>query len=154
MNDERFLELLQASLLGDLAPDEESALDAELKRRGDAGERARRELALVVPSEAPRPNTLAHTVQRCRDAALFSPIEGARELAAVDLLSSAMVDAAPALESPLTVPRRPEHSEITELSIGATALADYSLCARRFELVHVLGFDEPSPLGLTAVGPA
>ena len=45
MNDERFLELLQASLLGDLAPDEESALDAELKRRGDAGERARRELA-------------------------------------------------------------------------------------------------------------
>ena len=45
MNDERFLELLQASLLGDLAPDEESALDAELERRGPAGKRARRELA-------------------------------------------------------------------------------------------------------------
>lgn len=45
MNDERFLELLQASLLGELAPEEDSALDAELERRGGAGARARRELA-------------------------------------------------------------------------------------------------------------
>jgi hypothetical protein len=52
------------------------------------------------------------------------------------------------------VPRRPELSEVDGLSIGATALADYALCARRFELVHVLGFDEPSPLGLTAIDPS
>jgi hypothetical protein len=45
MNDERFLELLQGSLLDGLTPDEETALDAELARRGLAGERARRELA-------------------------------------------------------------------------------------------------------------
>lgn len=48
MNDERFLELLQESLLGGLSPDEESALDTELERRGPAGERARRELAQAL----------------------------------------------------------------------------------------------------------
>lgn len=60
MNDERFLELLQESLLGGLAPEEEKTLAAELKRRGSAGERARRELeetlgaiALDVPPVAP-----------------------------------------------------------------------------------------------------
>jgi hypothetical protein len=60
MNDERFLELLQESLLGGLAPEEAKALAAELKRRGSAGERARRELeetlgaiALDAPPVAP-----------------------------------------------------------------------------------------------------
>jgi ATP-dependent helicase/nuclease subunit A len=116
--------------------------------------RARRELALVLPADAPRPQTLADTVQRCRDASLFAPIEGTREIAASDLLSPETAEAATALEFALPVPHRPELSEVTELSIGATALADYALCARRFELVHVLGFDEPSPLGLTAIDPS
>ncbi len=116
--------------------------------------RARRELALVVPAEAPRPHTLADTVQRCREASIFSAIEGAREIEASTLLSSEAVDLSPPRESAQSVPRRPELSEVAGLSIGATALADYALCARRFELVHVLGFDEPSPLGLTAVDPS
>ncbi|MGH7543059.1 MAG: anti-sigma factor domain-containing protein [Gemmatimonadota bacterium] len=60
MNDERFLELLQASLLDGLTPDDEKALAEELERRGQAGERARLEvaetlgaLALDAPPVAP-----------------------------------------------------------------------------------------------------
>lgn len=75
MNDERFLELLQESLLGGLAPDEEKALAAELARRGPAGERARRELeealgalAFDAPPVAPpdhlRARVLATTADR------------------------------------------------------------------------------------------
>jgi len=44
MNDERFLELLQESLLSGLPPEEEKALAEELERRGPAGQRFRREL--------------------------------------------------------------------------------------------------------------
>lgn len=72
MNDERFLELLQASLLDGLAPDEEKALAAELERRGPAGEKLRREVAetlgtvaldapAVAPPEHLRERVLAAT---------------------------------------------------------------------------------------------
>ncbi len=62
MNDERFHELLHDALLGELSPEEEAALAAELERRGPAGDRARREveeafgaLALDAPPVAPPP---------------------------------------------------------------------------------------------------
>lgn len=147
----RVFDPLQRAARDDLA----RRANAERQRLSYVGlTRARRELALVLPAEAPRPHTLAATVQRCRDAELFNAIDGVRELAAAELLSAEAVEPPPPPEGRVAVPVRPELPRQSELSIGATALADYALCARRFELVHVLGFDEPSPLGLVAVDPA
>ena len=62
MNDERFQELLQDALLGELSEEEKAALEAELDRRGPAGARVRREieeafaaLALDAPPIGPPP---------------------------------------------------------------------------------------------------
>ena len=44
--------------------------------------RARRELALILPAEAPRPKTLAQTLLECREQGVFAAIEGVRELSA------------------------------------------------------------------------
>ncbi|HKY61707.1 MAG TPA: anti-sigma factor [Gemmatimonadota bacterium] len=68
MNDERFLELLQESLLDGLPPEEERALAEELERRGLAGQRFRRELvetlgALALDAgTAPPPDRLRSRV--------------------------------------------------------------------------------------------
>ena len=104
--------------------------------------RARRELVIVLPQK-PRPNTLALSIQ---DVLASGVLDG--EAALVRVQGAELLEAPPrpnaAPAPPLPVPRRPEEPSFRAAAVGVTALADFSICPRRFQLLHVLGIDEPT----------
>ncbi len=106
--------------------------------------RAEHELVLVLPSGPTRAGTLARTLEQLREGGSLAAHDGYRELQASELLALEPADGQGAAEAPAPPPRRPLEQRVSALAVGATALADFSLCPRRFELIHVLGLDEPS----------
>ncbi len=106
--------------------------------------RAERELVLVVPTGPARANTLAATLSELQADGTLAAQSGYRELRATELLAFAPTLGETEPELPAAPPRRPAEPTVTALAIGATALADFALCPRRFELIHVLGLDEPA----------
>lgn len=102
--------------------------------------RAERELVLALPSR-PRPGSLAASVFEFLESDPPPELRVVR-LNARDLLASpAVVPRQPALPSP--PPPRPARNPVSTLAVGATALADFILCPRRFSLIHVYGVEEP-----------
>jgi ATP-dependent helicase/nuclease subunit A len=106
--------------------------------------RARRELVLTLP-EKPRSNTLAASVRALLDSGEFDEDAALVRLSSRELLSDVpAVDAT--MAPPLSAPRRPEAASWRGAAIGVTALSDFATCPRRFQLLHVLGLDEPAAL--------
>ncbi|HVJ20642.1 MAG TPA: 3'-5' exonuclease, partial [Polyangiaceae bacterium] len=133
--------------------DQQRRVNAERQRLSYVGiTRAERELALVLPPDGAqiKPQTLAATVTRLRQSGELGAIDGVRELDARELLALEPLTAEPTIEAPEPPPRRPTEVRVTALPLAATALGDFALCQRRFELIHVLGLDEPALSG----GPA
>ncbi len=114
--------------------------------------RAVHELALVLPPDAAtlKAETLATTLAALRQSGELLAIPGTRELCARELLALGPCPPERAGAAPEPPPRRPAEASVSALTLAATALGDFALCPRRFELVHVLGLDEPALSG----GPA
>jgi ATP-dependent helicase/nuclease subunit A len=104
--------------------------------------RAERELVLAMPpANAARSGSLAATLASLLGDASFVEECGARVLDARDLLSAKPVVSATSTE-PVNVPQRPASAPWQEAAIGVTALGDFALCPRRFQLLHVFGLSE------------
>ncbi len=103
--------------------------------------RARHHLAIVLPAGKPRSGSLAESIMavsgRLIDIAGVERVS-ARSLLDEPALSSAPIDAAP--EPP---PERPTRPRVTLATISVTALSDFAICARRFELSHLFEIAEP-----------
>ncbi|MGC4091427.1 MAG: UvrD-helicase domain-containing protein [Polyangiaceae bacterium] len=100
--------------------------------------RAARELVLVMPSEPSRPGSLGRSLSELELADSELPV---RRLSALELLLS--VPAEPAtVAAAEPVPDSPARAPWQGAAIGVTALTDYALCARRFQLLHVVGLTE------------
>ncbi len=110
--------------------------------------RAERELVLVLPPSTQKPpeNTLAKTLL-----GLFAQLgddfgAALTRLYAVELLNEAPLPTTP-LELPGVDVARPMRAPWHSATVGVTALSDFAICPRRFQLLHVLGLAEPSPAG-------
>ena len=106
--------------------------------------RAERELVLVMPdsSKAARENTLARTLQLQLDQGLADSA-AVRSLPALELLAEAPFEPA-ATQAAFVGVERPAQASWHSATVGVTALADFSVCPRRFQLLHVLGLAEPN----------
>lgn len=100
--------------------------------------RAERELVLVLPAEAPRPGSLGRSVA---ELALLDPELPVQRLTALELLQRGPVPFVPE-DASEPVPPLPARAPWQGAAIGVTALSDYALCARRFQLLHVAGISE------------
>ena len=101
--------------------------------------RAEHELVLAIPNGDARSGSLAATLRSLLDdPSLESQIQ---QRNAVELLAAEpVVPVNPSLLS--QVPKRPEQPSFRDAAIGVTALADFAICPRRFELLHVFGLTE------------
>lgn len=111
--------------------------------------RPQRELALVLPPDgtALKAATLAATVSELKHGGALTAIDGVREVAATELLGLAPLGTEAEAGVPEAPPQRPAQARLAAISVAATALGDFALCQRRFELIHVLGLDEPALAG-------
>jgi ATP-dependent helicase/nuclease subunit A len=152
----------QRSALGALHHPAQRAAYEDLTRRANAERqrlsyvaitRPKRELALVLPTEgtALKAGSLAFTLAELRASGRLAAIDGVRELEAQELLALEHPGADSGPERPAPPPRRPQQARVTALPVAATALGDFALCQRRFELIHVLGLDEPALSGSAPV---
>jgi ATP-dependent helicase/nuclease subunit A len=105
--------------------------------------------------EAPLSGSLAETIAALHTEGALA-FEGVETASAVDLLAEPAIgqsEEAGALRStdraPSTPPERPAAVGAAAIAVGATALADFVGCARRFRLLHVEGITEPE-LGAAA----
>lgn len=108
--------------------------------------RARTHLAIILPSGKLRADSLAASVVNC--AARLDEIEGVTRLAAHSLFDEPPFETAPSDSAPVPPPERPARPRVTLATIGVTALSDFAICARRFELGHLFNIAEPR------IGPA
>ncbi|MFZ5894034.1 MAG: UvrD-helicase domain-containing protein [Myxococcota bacterium] len=100
--------------------------------------RAERELVLVMPADPARPGSLGRSLAELE---LSDPELPVQRLSALELLSIApQSNEEPPAPDP--VPQRPLRAPWQGAAIGVTALSDYALCARRFQLLHVIGLSE------------
>lgn len=106
--------------------------------------RARRELCIVLPPTKPRGGSLAESIHTVLAAGSLAEEPTLRRLSATELLTETPAGSTSAGE-PLPPPPRPAEPPFQSVVIGVTALADFSFCPRRFQLLHVLGLEEPSP---------
>jgi ATP-dependent helicase/nuclease subunit A len=100
--------------------------------------RAERELVLVLPVEAPRPGSLGRSVAELQ---LLDPNLPVHKIAALELLQRGPTPFEPE-DTSEPVPLLPARAPWQGAAIGVTALSDYALCARRFQLLHVAGISE------------
>jgi ATP-dependent helicase/nuclease subunit A len=70
-------------------------------------------------------------------------IAGVQRLAARSLLDEPPLSATPSDTPPAPPPERPARPRVTLATIGVTALSDFAICARRFELSHLFNISEP-----------
>ncbi|HET9929052.1 MAG TPA: UvrD-helicase domain-containing protein [Polyangiaceae bacterium] len=100
--------------------------------------RAERELVLVLPAEAPRAGSLGRSVA---ELLLLDPELPVQKLPALELLQRGPTPFEPD-DASEAVPLLPARAPWQGAAIGVTALSDYALCARRFQLLHVAGISE------------
>jgi ATP-dependent helicase/nuclease subunit A len=103
--------------------------------------RARTHLALVLPAGKVRADSLAASVAIA--GTRLDEIPGLRRVSAHSLLSEAAFSATPSDTPPDPPPERPARPRVTLATVGVTALSDFAICARRFELNHLFGIAEP-----------
>ena len=129
-----------------------AAEDAQARARAErqrlsyvALTRARSHLALILPAGKLRADSLAASVVSC--AARLDEIDGVTRVSAHTLLSELPVAQTASHSAPVAPPERPARPRVTLATIGVTALSDFAICARRFELNHLFAIAEPR-LGL------
>ncbi len=103
--------------------------------------RARTHLAIVLPAGKLRADSLAASVSGV--SARLEEIAGFRRVSAHALLAEGAFSATPSETPPDPPPARPARPRVTLATIGVTALSDFAICARRFELNHLLNIAEP-----------
>jgi ATP-dependent helicase/nuclease subunit A len=103
--------------------------------------RARNHLAVVLPAGKLRADSLAASVTSVQ--ARLDEIPGVTRAAAHQLLGELPFDATPIDTPPSPPPARPARPRVTLATIGVTALSDFAICARRFELAHLFSIAEP-----------
>jgi ATP-dependent helicase/nuclease subunit A len=103
--------------------------------------RARSHLAIVLPAGKHRADSLAASVSAVSDQ--LQQIPGVRQLAARTLLAEPPFSGTPSDAPPDPPPARPARPRVTLATIGVTALSDFAICARRFELNHLFHIAEP-----------
>jgi len=103
--------------------------------------RARNHLAIVLPAGKLRPDSLAASVTSAQ--ARLDEIPGVTRVAAHQLLGEPAFGATALDTPPAAPPARPPRPRVTLATIGVTALSDFAICARRFELSHLFGIAEP-----------
>jgi ATP-dependent helicase/nuclease subunit A len=95
----------------------------------------------MPPESKRKPSGLAATLSALLAEPDFESAHELRILKASELLAATPV--APAVTAtPASVPKRPASAPWQEAAIGVTALADFALCPRRFQLLHVFGLNE------------
>jgi ATP-dependent helicase/nuclease subunit A len=103
--------------------------------------RARTHLAIILPTGKLRADSLAASVVNC--AARLDEIEGVTRVPASALLDETAFTQAAQASAPAPPPQRPARPRVTLATIGVTALSDFAICARRFELSHLYAIAEP-----------
>ena len=103
--------------------------------------RARDHLAIILPAGKLRADSLAASVVDC--ATRLDEIPGVTRLAAHQLLDEPPLNVAHTESEPVTPPVRPARPRVSLATIGVTALSDFAICARRFELAHLFQIAEP-----------
>lgn len=111
--------------------------------------RAERELVLVVPDGPPRQGSLHQTLDSMLTEEPASALS-IRRLGAAEVLSERGPPPG-ATPEPSAPPPRPGAPRVGLAAVGATALSDFATCPRRFQLLHVLGLEEPTAPGLDAL---
>jgi ATP-dependent helicase/nuclease subunit A len=107
--------------------------------------RARNHLAIVLPAGKLRGDSLAASVTAV--ATQLDGITGFERVSARSLLAEPPLSATPGDTPPMPPPERPARPRVTLATIGVTALSDFAICARRFQLSHLFSIAEPR-LGL------
>jgi len=103
--------------------------------------RARSHLAIVLPAGKLRADSLAASVVAA--GGRLDEISGVTRVAAHTLFAEAPFSTTPTDSPPLAPPARPPRPRVTLATIGVTALSDFAICARRFELAHLFSIAEP-----------
>jgi ATP-dependent helicase/nuclease subunit A len=103
--------------------------------------RARNHLAIVLPAGKFRADSLAASVLAVGER--LDAIPGVQRLAACSLLDELPLSTTPSDTAPAPPPERPARPRVTLATIGVTALSDFAICARRFELSHLFNIAEP-----------
>ncbi|HWZ91012.1 MAG TPA: UvrD-helicase domain-containing protein, partial [Polyangiaceae bacterium] len=113
--------------------------------------RARTHLAIVLPAGKLRADSLAASVTAVNER--LDEIPGLERISARELLTEHAFLATPSDTPPDPPPDRPARPRVTLATIGVTALSDFAICARRFELNHLFNISEPR-LGPAAAAPS
>ena len=103
--------------------------------------RARTCLAIVLPAGKVRADSLAASI--IAQAEQLQAIPGFERVSAQALLSESPLLATACDTPPDRPPERPTRPRVTLVTIGVTALSDFAICARRFELNHLFEISEP-----------
>jgi ATP-dependent helicase/nuclease subunit A len=103
--------------------------------------RARSHLAIILPAGKVRGDCLAASIEKC--AAELDQIAGVTRVLARTLFDEPPFQAAAAVTPAAAPPPRPARPRVTLATIGVTALSDFAICARRFELGHLFNIAEP-----------
>jgi ATP-dependent helicase/nuclease subunit A len=145
---------------GPIVTDTQKALSEDSKARAQAERqrlsyvaltRAQHEIVVALPAKA-RSGTLAKTVLDLQAEGAFDRVDGYRELAVSELLATAKLSrpGAEAASEPPTLPRDLETSAVV---LGVTALSDFQICPRRFDLIQLHGLSEPRRGPSSVAGP-
>lgn len=131
--------LLQSPALARINEDAQARALSERQRLSYVAlTRAERELVLVLPVEAARPGSLGRSLAELELLDRELPV---RRIAALELLQLRPEPFEP-VSNAVPVPLLPARAPWQGAAIGVTALSDYALCARRFQLLHVAGLSE------------
>ena len=104
--------------------------------------RARTHLAIVLPAGKLRPESLAASIVAV--GAALDQIAGVQRVSPrASLLDEPPLTATASDAPPAPPPDRPARPRVTLATIGVTALSDFAICARRFELSHLFNIAEP-----------
>jgi ATP-dependent helicase/nuclease subunit A len=103
--------------------------------------RARNHLAIVLPAGKLRADSLAASITSVQGR--LDEIPGVTRAAAHQLLAELPFDTTPIDTPPSPPPARPARPRVSLATIGVTALSDFAICARRFELAHLFSIAEP-----------
>lgn len=103
--------------------------------------RARNHLAIVLPAGKLRADSLAASIVGAQ--ARLDEIPGVTRFPAHRLLGESAFGTPPIDTPPSPPPTRPARPRVTLATIGVTALSDFAICARRFELAHLFDIAEP-----------